>query len=84
MLDGYLPKFHYLQPCVRRSVGALPSLGFYVPCLGVSEERAAVDSENLAGLCDGVPPCWVNVRFGLRHCLPPFCSLRPGLASFPC
>lgn len=74
MLDGYLPKFHYLQPCVKRAVGALPSLGFYVPCLGVSEERAAVDLQNLAGLGDGVPSCWVDVRLRLRHRMPPFSS----------
>lgn len=84
MLDGYLPKFQNVQPFVEWSVRTLTVVNLDVTLLGVAVQGGAVDLQYLAGLGDGVPSCWVDVRLRLRHLLPPFSSLRPELPSFLC
>lgn len=74
MLNGNLPKFQDVQPCVEWSVRALAVVNLDVSLLRVAVQGAAVNAENLAGSCDGVSSCWLNVRFRLRHGLPPFFS----------
>ena len=74
MLNGNLPKFQNVQSCVERAVRALAVVNLDVAPLRVAVQGAAVYAENLAGSCDGVPSCWLDVRFGLRHPLPPFFS----------
>lgn len=84
MLDGNLPKFQNVQPLVEWSVRTLAVVNLDVTLLGVAVQGGAVDFQNLAGSCDGVPTFWVDVRLRLRHRLPPFFSLRPGLPSSLC
>ena len=74
MLNGNLPKFQNVQPCVERAGRALAVVNLDVPLLRVAVQGTSVDAENLAGSCDGVSPCWLDVRFGLRHGSPPFFS----------
>lgn len=74
MLYGNLPKFQNVQPLVEWSVRTLSVVYLDVTLLGVAVQGGAVDLQNLAGLGDGVPSCWVDVRLRLRHLLPPFSS----------
>ena len=84
MLNGNLPKFQNVQPCVERAVRALAVVNLDVALLRVAVQGAAVNAENLAGSCDSVPSCWLDVRLSLCHRSPPSFPLRPELASSPC
>lgn len=83
MLDGNLPKFQNVQPCVERAVRALAVVNLDVSLLGVAVQGASVYAEKFAGSCDGVPSCWLDVRFRLRHGLPPFFSSASKASIMP-
>lgn len=74
MLYGNLPKFQNVQPLVEWSVRTLAVINLNVTFLGVAVQGGAVDFQNLACSCDGVPSCWVDIRLRLRHRMPPFSS----------
>ena len=71
LLNGYLPKFQNVQPCVEWAVRALAVVNLDMSLLGVAVQGAAVNAEKFAGSCDGVPSSWLDVRFGLCHRSPP-------------
>lgn len=71
LLNGYLPKFQNVQPCVEWAVRALAVVNLDMSLLGVAVQGAAVNAEKFAGSCDCVPSSWLDVRFGLCHRSPP-------------